>query len=265
MKKVTLHTLNEMKHTGKKITCLTSYDYSHAALASTNNIDVILVGDSVGMVSQGHETTAPVTMEHMVYHTQCVHKGNQGSFLMADLPYMAYATVEQTMRNSAKLMQAGADMVKLEGSRWLCESVKQLSDRGVPTCVHLGLTPQSVAILGGFKIQGRNEQDATRLFEDAIALEKAGANIILLECIPTSLAQEITRAVNVPVIGIGAGPETDGQILVFYDMLDMTPGQKPRFVKNYMAEANTPQEAIALYSKEVKEGSYPKEEHTYVN
>lgn len=265
MKKVTLHTLNEMKHKGEKITCLTAYDYSHAALASSNNVDVILVGDSLGMVTQGHETTAPVTMENMTYHTQCVHRGNQGSFLMADLPYMAYATEEQTLKNAAQLMQAGADMVKLEGGRWLCESVKKLSERGVPTCLHLGLTPQSVAIFGGFKVQGRSEEDANRLFEDALALKKAGANIILLECVPGPLAKEITEAVNVPVIGIGAGAETDGQILVFYDMLNMTPGRKPRFVKNFMAEANTPQEAIALYAKEVKEGAYPKEEHTYIS
>ncbi len=263
MDKVTLNTLCKMKDSSEKIVSLTAYDYSHGILASTNGVDVILVGDSLGMVSQGHTTTTPVTMDHMVYHTECVGRGNQKSFLMSDLPYMSYATEEQAIVNAARLMQAGADMVKMEGGSWLCSTVKKLSDRGVPTCLHLGLTPQSIAIFGGFKVQGKDEASANKLLEDAIALEKAGANIILLECIPASLAKKITNSVKVPVIGIGAGADTDGQILVLYDILNMIPGRKPRFVKNFMEDASCPQEAIANYSKEVKASIYPQPEHIY--
>ena len=262
-KKVTIQTLLNMKQENSRISCLTAYDSTHAWLASTNGIDVMLVGDSLGMVVQGQSTTIPVTMEQMIYHTRCVSRGNQGSFLMADMPYMAHATVQQTLDNSALLMQAGADMVKLEGGQWLCESVQKLAERGIPTCLHLGLTPQSVAMYGGFKVQGRSETDAQRLLEDAKALESAGANIILLECVPASLAARVTNSISVPVIGIGAGPDTDGQILVFYDALGMTTGRTARFVKNFMEGVNSPQAAIARYNNEVKEGVYPQLEHTY--
>jgi len=263
MKKKNLQTLMGMKLSGEKIACLTAYDYSHASLASNHGIDVILVGDSLGMVAQGHKTTVPVTMDQMIYHTECVARGNTDSLLMTDMPYMSYASEEKTLTNAAKLMQAGAEMVKLEGGSWLCESVRKLSERGIPTCAHLGLTPQSVAIFGGFKVQGKSEGDADRLFHDALALEKAGANLIILECIPSTLAKAVTNAVNIPVVGIGAGSDTDGQILVFYDMLNMAPGRKPRFVKNFMATTGSPQDAIMLYSKEVKDGTYPAPEHTY--
>lgn len=263
IKKITLHTLNKMKHEQQKIACLTCYDYSQAALVSANNIDLILVGDSLGMVSQGHQTTVSVTMEQMVYHTQMVKKGSGRSFLVADMPYMSYATEEQTLKNAALLMQAGAEMVKLEGGRWLCDTISKLSERGIPTCVHLGLTPQSVAMLGGFKVQGRDELAAEKLEEDAKLLERAGANLLVLECIPKYLAMQITRTVGIPTIGIGAGADTDGQILVFYDMLNMTQGHLPRFTKNFLEGADSTQKAIFNYAYEVKAGIFPQDEHTY--
>lgn len=252
-----------MKNEKEKIACLTSYDYSQAVLVSSNNIDLILVGDSLGMVSQGHKTTVAVTIEQMVYHTQMVAKGSGRSCLVADMPYMSYATEEQTLKNATMLMQAGAEMVKLEGGRWLCDTIHKLSERGIPTCVHLGLTPQSIAMIGGFKVQGRDELAAERLKEDAKLLEKAGANLLVLECIPKQLASQVTQAAGIPTIGIGAGSDTDGQILVFYDMLNMTAGQLPRFTKNFLQETDSAQSAIINYSREVKEGIFPQEEHTY--
>ncbi|CAM3466666.1 3-methyl-2-oxobutanoate hydroxymethyltransferase [Parendozoicomonas haliclonae] len=263
MAKTTLHTLLEMKQTGEKFTCLTSYDATQAHMVSSQGTDIILVGDSLGMVVQGRDSTVPVTMDDMVYHTRCVARGNTDAMIMADIPFMACATIEQTYTNATALMQAGAEVIKLEGGRWLCDTVKGLSERGVPTCLHLGLTPQSVSMLGGYKVQGRDEESANRMIEDAIMLANAGANIILLECVPTPLAREITRAVSVPVIGIGAGPDTDGQVLVVYDMLGMTHGRKPRFVKDFMAEAGTPAEAVAQFVADVKSGAFPAPEHGF--
>ena len=263
MAKTTLHSLLEMKKAGEKFTCLTSYDATHAHMVSSQGTDIILVGDSLGMVVQGRDSTVPVTMEDMVYHTHCVSRGNTDAMIMADIPFMACSTPEQTYTNSAALMQAGAEVIKLEGGRWLCDTVRGLSERGVPTCLHLGLTPQSISMLGGYKVQGRDEASANRMIEDARLLAEAGANILLLECVPTPLAREISRSVSIPVIGIGAGPDTDGQVLVLYDMLDMTYGRKPRFVKNFMAETNTPADAVARFVNDVKSGAFPAPEHGF--
>ncbi len=263
MAKTTLHTLLKMKQTGEKFSCLTSYDATQAHMVSSQGTHVILVGDSLGMVVQGRDSTVPVTMEDMVYHTRCVSRGNTDAMIMSDIPFMACATSEQTYTNAAALMQAGAEIIKLEGGRWLCETVRGLSERGVPTCLHLGLTPQSVSMLSGYKVQGRDEESATRMIEDARLLAEAGANILLLECVPTALAQEIARSVSIPVIGIGAGPDTDGQILVVYDMLGMTYGHRPRFVKDFMAETATPAEAVAKFIADVKSGTFPAPEHGF--
>ncbi|WP_136681620.1 3-methyl-2-oxobutanoate hydroxymethyltransferase [Neptunomonas sp. XY-337] len=263
MNKVTLHTLSACKKAGEKFAVLTAYDACFAHAVSEAGVEVILVGDSLGMVLQGQDSTLPVTMEEMAYHTACVARGNQGSMVMADLPFMSYATPEQTMENAAQLMQAGAHIVKLEGGAWLAESVTLLSERGVPTCVHLGLTPQAVNKLGGYKVQGRDRDSAKQMIEDAVRLEQAGASLLLLECVPSLLAEEVTQAVDIPVIGIGAGAQTDAQVLVLHDMLGLTPGRSPKFVKNFMADASSVQEALVAYATAVKEGSFPQAEHSF--
>jgi 3-methyl-2-oxobutanoate hydroxymethyltransferase len=215
------------------------------------------------MVLQGNDSTLPVTVEDMAYHTQCVANGNQGALLMADMPFMSYATPEQAMENAAILMQSGAHLVKLEGGDWLEETTRLLSERGIPTCLHLGLTPQTVNKMGGYKVQGRQDQQAEKMISDAIKLADAGADLILLECVPSDLANKITAAVDVPVIGIGAGNQTDGQVLVIHDMLGATTGHRPKFVKNFLEGAGTIQSAIAQYITDVKSGDFPSEEHTF--
>lgn len=263
MNKVTLHTLSACKKAGEKFAVLTAYDACFAHAVSEAGVEVILVGDSLGMVLQGQDSTLPVTMEEMAYHTACVARGNQGSMVMADLPFMSYATPEQTMESAAQLMQAGAHIVKLEGGAWLAESVTLLSERGVPTCVHLGLTPQAVNKLGGYKVQGRDRDSAKQMIEDAVRLEQAGASLLLLECVPSLLAEEVTQAVDIPVIGIGAGAQTDAQVLVLHDMLGLTPGRSPKFVKNFMADTSSIQEALVAYATAVKEGRFPQAEHSF--
>ncbi|MET4696465.1 3-methyl-2-oxobutanoate hydroxymethyltransferase [Endozoicomonas lisbonensis] len=263
MAKVTLQTLAAMKESGEKFACLTAYDSTFANIVSTQGVEVILVGDSLGNVIQGENTTLPVTVDDMCYHTRCVARGNEDGLVMADLPFASYHDEEQAIINSARLMRAGADMVKLEGEGWLPPIVTRLREQGIPVCAHLGLTPQLVNVLGGYKVQGREIDRANAMIQAAIDLEAAGTALLLLECVPVSLAREITKAVSIPVIGIGAGPDTDGQILVSYDMLDLTPGRKARFVKNFMEQAGSTQEAIANYVKEVKDGSYPAEEHCF--
>ena len=263
MARITLHTLDRRRASGEKIVCLTAYDSTHALLVSSQGCDVILVGDSLGNVVQGHDSTVPVTIDDMVYHTRCVARGNSDSLVMVDLPFMSFSTAEQACANAARLMQAGAEVVKLEGGRWLCPTIESLSERGVPTCVHLGLTPQSVSMLGGYRVQGRDSDSAGRLLEDARLLEQAGARLLLLECVPASLAATITAEVGVPVIGIGAGPDTDGQILVLYDLLGLTPSSPPRFVKNFMAQSATPAEAVGAYVAAVRKGLFPAVEHTF--
>ena len=261
---VTLRTLRAMKADGEPISCITAYDASFAALVDMAGVDIVLVGDSLGMVIQGHETTVPVTMDDMVYHTRAVTSGSWRPFVIADLPFMSYATPQQALVSAARLMQEGhAKMIKLEGGINQLNIVRTLATSDIPVCAHIGLTPQSVHKIGGFRVQGRDPGTATQMIEAARALEDAGADIVLLECIPNELGRAITEAVQVPVIGIGAGPATDGQILVLYDVLDITPGRKPRFVKNFMAEAGDCAEAVRRYVGAVKDRSYPAPEHCF--
>ena len=261
---VTLNTLAQMRAAGDKIACLTAYDASFAVLLDAAGVDVVLVGDSVGMVIQGHDTTVPVTMDQMTYHCAAVARGLRHAFLMADLPFASYTSPEQALHNSVRLMQeGGARMVKLESGASQLEIVEHLAGHDIAVCAHLGLNPQSVHKTGGFRVQGREAQAAARMAADARALEAAGADLLLLECIPAALGAEITRSVNVPVIGIGAGPDTDGQILVLYDVLDITSGPKPRFVRNFMTGAGDCAGAIASYVAAVRSGAYPAPEHCF--
>lgn len=261
---VTVATLAKMKQAGEKIACLTAYDASFSALLDSAGVDVVLVGDSLGNVIQGHATTVPVTMDDIVYHTRCVARSISHAMLMADMPFMSYPTPERALDNAARLMQeGGAHMVKLEGSGHQAEIVRNLDQNGIPVCAHLGLRPQLVHKLGGFKVQGRDSVAAKQMLDDAVTLEQAGADVILLELVPRALAADITRKVKVPVIGIGAGADTDGQILVLYDMLDITPGRKPKFVHNFMAGAASPQAAVEAYVRAVRDRSYPASEHWF--
>ncbi|MBQ0743887.1 MAG: 3-methyl-2-oxobutanoate hydroxymethyltransferase [Pseudomonas sp.] len=264
MPDVTLTTLNKLKQNGEKITCLTAYDATFAKLVNEAGVEVILVGDSLGMVLQGHDSTLPVSVEDMAYHTRAVKRGNSSAFIMADLPFMSYATVDQALRSGATLMQAGAHMVKLEGAGWLAETIRTLANNGVPVCAHMGLTPQAVNLLGGYKVQGRLDAQAQAMLDDAKALEAAGASMLLLECVPSSLANAITQAVSVPVIGIGAGSGTDGQVLVIHDMLGLTRGHRqPRFVKNFMLDQQDVPAALRAYVDAVKRVEFPAAENEF--
>jgi 3-methyl-2-oxobutanoate hydroxymethyltransferase len=261
---VTLTTLARMRAEHQKIACLTAYDASFAVLLDAAGVDVVLVGDSLGMVIQGHDTTVPVTMDQMVYHCAAVSRGLQRPLLMADLPFMSYTSSEQALANATRLMQeGGARMVKLESGGSQVEIIAFLTRHDIPVCAHLGLKPQSVHKTGGFRVQGREHEAAEQMLANARALEAAGADLLLLECIPSSLGKAITEAVGVPVIGIGAGPATDGQILVLYDILDITSGRKPRFVRNFMAGAGDCATAIGAYVAAVKSGAYPAPEHEF--
>lgn len=261
---VTLKTLRKMKADGEKIACITAYDASFATVVDNAGVDLVLVGDSLGMVIQGHDTTIPVSMDDMIYHCKATLRGLYRPFLMADLPFMSYATPDQAAANSARLMQEGkASMVKLEGGAPQLHVVEHLAKCDIPVCAHIGLTPQSVHKLGGFSVQGRGNKAASDMVTAAKDLESAGADIILLECIPTELARQITAAVTVPTIGIGAGPHVDGQILVLYDVLDITPGRKPRFAHNFLHGRNSVGEAVTAYVQGVKNGTYPAPEHCF--
>jgi 3-methyl-2-oxobutanoate hydroxymethyltransferase len=261
---VTLTTLARMKAAGEKIACLTCYDASFAALVDEADADVVLVGDSLGMVIQGHDTTVPVTMDDIVYHCRAVARGLNRPFLMADLPFMSYPSKEVALENSVRLMQeGGAKMVKLESGAGQIESVEFLASHDIAVCAHLGLRPQSVHKSGGFRVQGREGDASARMLQDATRLEEAGADLLLLECIPAELGRQLTAAVQVPVIGIGAGADTDGQILVLYDVLDITSGRKPRFVRNFMADAGTNLQALKSYVQAVKLREYPAAEHSF--
>lgn len=261
---VSLSTLDRMKAQREKIACLTCYDASFAVLLDAADVDVILVGDSLGMVIQGHDTTVPVTMDDMVYHCRAVSRGVHRPFLIGDLPFMSYPSKDLALANSVRLMQeGGAEMVKLESGAGQIEIVEFLASHDIAVCAHLGLKPQSVHKTGGFRVQGRSADAARRMLDNARALESAGADIVLLECIPNELGAEISAALQVPVIGIGAGPATDGQILVLYDILDITSGRKPRFVKNFMEGAGNNLEAMRRYVRAVKDGSYPGPEHGF--
>ena len=263
MSKITSSTLLKFKQEGKKFTALTAYDASFAGAFDSEGIDVLLVGDSLGMVLQGHDDTLPVTIEDIAYHTRCVRRGIKRSLLIADMPFMSYATPEQAMNNATVLMQAGANMVKIEGGHWLLETVTKLTERGIPVCAHLGLTPQSVHVFGGFKVQGRDADNAQRIIDEAKAIEAAGAQLLVVECIPAALAKSVTEALTIPVIGIGAGADTDGQILVMHDVLGISSGYIPRFSKNYLAQTGEIRSAIRAYIEEVDKGIFPAAEHTF--
>ncbi|MDE1189564.1 MAG: 3-methyl-2-oxobutanoate hydroxymethyltransferase [Pantoea sp.] len=263
MKPTTISHLRQWKASGRKFATLTAYDFSFARLFADEGIQVLLIGDSLGMTVQGHESTLPVTVNDIAYHTTAVRRGAPQALVMADLPFMSYATPDQTFANAAQLMRAGANMVKLEGGAWLAETVKMLTDRAVPVCGHLGLTPQSVNIFGGYKVQGRDEAGAERLLADALALEAAGAQLLVLECVPVALAERVTKALTIPVIGIGAGNVTDGQILVMHDAFGITGGHIPKFAKNFLAETGDIRAAIRQYIAEVEAGSYPAAEHSF--
>lgn len=264
MPDVTLTTLQGLKQSGEKIAMLTAYDATFAHTASLAGAEMLLIGDSLGMVLQGHDSTLPVTVEDMAYHTAAVKRGNKGAFIVTDLPFESGTSLDQLLRDSVKVMQAGAHMVKLEGGAWLAEPIIRLAQMGIPVCAHLGLTPQAVNLFGGFKVQGRQENQARQLRADAIALEQAGAAVLLLECVPSALAKEITEAVKIPVIGIGAGNGTDGQVLVMHDMLGLSlSGRSPKFVKNFLEGQPDIQSAFAAYVKAVKDGTFPGPEHGF--
>ncbi|MET0498168.1 MAG: 3-methyl-2-oxobutanoate hydroxymethyltransferase [Steroidobacteraceae bacterium] len=261
---VNVATLVRMKAEGEKIACITAYDSSFATLVDDAGMDLVLVGDSLGMVIQGHDTTVPVTLNDVIYHCRAVAKGLYRPFLMADMPFMTYASKEHALENAVRLMQeGGAKMVKLEGGAGQIDIVEFLANHDIAVCAHLGLKPQSVHKVGGFRVQGREEAAAEQMMNDAKALEGAGADVVLLECIPATLGAEITKALHVPVIGIGAGPDTDGQILVLYDVLDITAGRKPRFSKNFLEGRGSALEAVKAYGQAVKSREYPGPEHCF--
>jgi len=264
-KPITLPEIARMKREGEKIAMLTCYDASFAALEDRCGVDVMLVGDSLGNVIQGKTSTLPVTMEHMVYHTACVAALPSRPMLVADLPFGAYhESKEQAIRNAGKLLAVGAEMVKLEGGEVMAETVHFMVERGVPVCAHIGLTPQSVHALGGYRVQGRDDASASRMKREARALEEAGAALMVLEMVPAALAGEITCQLTAcATIGIGAGRDCDGQVLVLHDMLGLYPGKKGRFVRDFMAEAQSIEGAVKAYVAAVKDGSYPGPEHSY--
>ena len=263
-KKVTVRRLAEMKQAKEKIACLTAYDASFAQLLEKSGVDIVLVGDSLGMVIQGEETTLPVSVEDMLYHTQCVAKGLNNALLITDMPFLSFTSVEQAVLNAGLFMkQGGAHMVKLEGGVDQAETVSALNRNGIPVCAHLGLQPQYVHKLGGYLVQGKEEAAAEKMLVDALTLQQAGADLILLECVPEILANEITRALDIPVIGIGAGVECDGQVLVLYDILDISLGIRPKFSKNFMASTNSIEAAIQQYVSAVKQGEFPAAEHVF--
>ncbi len=261
-KPITITTLAKFKSAGEKFTVLTAYDASFATLLEAAGVEVLLVGDSLGMVVQGQRTTVPVTVEDMIYHTRNVARGCRTALLMADMPFASYATVDQAVSNAARLMgEGGAQMVKLEGGAWLVEIVRQLSRNGIPVCAHLGLLPQSVHKLGGYKVQGREEAAAQRIVDEALALQDAGADVALVECIPAELATRLAAALRIPLIGIGAGPGCDAQVLVSYDMLGITSGRRPKFSKDFLIGHESVQAAVAAYVRAVKSGEFPGPEH----
>ena len=262
--RITLTTLQKMAQEGTKIAMLTCYDASFAAVLEEAGVDTLLVGDSLGNVLQGHESTLPVKLADMVYHTECVARGSKRAFLVSDMPFGSFqVSPEETLRNAAQLMAAGAHMVKIEGGRPMLETIEFLTERGIPVCGHLGLTPQSVHALGGYRVQGKGETESQRLLREAKQLEQAGAGMLVLEAIPAALAREVTAALRIPTIGIGAGVDCSGQVLVLHDMLDVYPGKKAKFVKNFMRPAGTIHGAVELYVREVRSKAFPGPEHSF--
>jgi 3-methyl-2-oxobutanoate hydroxymethyltransferase len=262
-KAVTVPALLAMKNAGEKITMLTCYDASFATLMDRCGVEVLLVGDSLGMVCQGHASTLPVSVTDMAYHTASVARGNHTALLMTDMPFGSYPTPEIAFANAVKLMQAGAQMVKIEGGAWLADTVRFLTERAIPVCAHLGLTPQSVHQLGGYKVQGKSDTAAAQMKLDALALQEAGASIVILEAIPAGLGKELTDMLAMPTIGIGAGVDCSGQVLVMHDMLGVFPGHKAKFVKNFMEGQTSIDAAVRAFVAEVKNSSFPAAEHCF--
>ena len=264
IRKWTLPQLAQARREGRKLVMLTAYDYSFARVVDDNGVDLVLVGDSLGMVVQGRDSTLPVTIEHIAYHTAAVARGLSRAMLIADLPFQSDATPERALQASITLLQAGAEMVKLEGAGHKLEVIRFLAEREIPVCAHLGLTPQSVLKLGGYKVQGRDEAAAARLRADAQAVADAGASMLVLECVPSAVAAAITAASGIPTIGIGAGPDCDGQVLVLHDFLGIDTGhRKPKFVKDFLAGGGSIAGAISAYAAAVRDGSFPDAEHSY--
>jgi len=262
-KAVSIPGLMTMREQGEKITMLTCYDASFAALMDRCGVEILLIGDSLGMVSQGHDSTLPVTVDDMVYHTASVARGNQKALVVADLPFGAYATPESAFENAARLIRAGAQMVKLEGGTWLLPTIRFLTERAIPVCAHLGLTPQSVHQLGGYKVQGKTSAAAELLKTEALAVQEAGASLLVLEAIPATLGKEVTDSLHIPTIGIGAGVDCSGQVLVMHDLLGVFPGRKARFVKNFMEGQTSIDAAVSAYVQAVKAESFPAPEHCF--
>ncbi|POA97740.1 3-methyl-2-oxobutanoate hydroxymethyltransferase [Chromobacterium sinusclupearum] len=261
--KITVNTLHKLAAEGQKITMLTCYDASFASLLDEAGVEILLVGDSLGPVMQGIDSTLPVSEDEMAYHIRCVARGAKNALILGDMTFGAYQqSPQQAFAHAARLLQAGAHMVKLEGGAYMAETTRFLVERGVPVCSHIGLTPQFVNAFGGYRVQGRGD-DGQRVLNDAKALAEAGASLIVMECVPAALAKEITETVNVPTIGIGAGVDTSGQVLVLHDMLGVYPGKKAKFVKNFMEEAGSIQGAVQAYIKAVKDKTFPSAEHTY--
>ncbi len=263
---ISLTDLRKFKAEGRKFSCLTCYDASFAKAIQLAEVDSILIGDSLGMTIQGHDSTLPVNVDDMVYHTQAVARANSHALIMTDLPFLSYATTDDALKNARQVMQAGAHMVKIEGGAWLADTVQALTRNGVPVCVHLGLTPQSVYVFGGYKLQAKTRSAADQLLADCQAVVDAGAAVLLLECVPVALAKEVTERFDIPVIGIGAGSDTDGQVLVIQDMLGLTFGKVARFVRNFMKEQSGEHaivDAIKAYHHAVLNREFPAPEHTF--
>jgi 3-methyl-2-oxobutanoate hydroxymethyltransferase len=262
-KPITISKLLAMRAEGEKITMLTAYDSTMSALLNRSGVETILIGDSLGNVIQGHSSTTPVTVEQVAYHTECVSRANSHAFIIADLPFASYGDPVQALDSAAELMRSGADMVKLEGGDWQIDIIQYLVERSVPVCAHLGLLPQSVHILGGYKVQGKSKDAASLMLEQAIACEQAGAQMIVLEAIPSSLGKLITESLSIPTIGIGAGADCSGQVLVLQDMLGISPGKPPKFVKNFLDGHASIEAAVKAYVREVKSGKFPGPEHGF--
>ncbi|WP_322050977.1 3-methyl-2-oxobutanoate hydroxymethyltransferase [Paraburkholderia bannensis] len=260
---VTVPKLQTMRDAGEKIAMLTCYDASFSALCDRAGVDTVLIGDSLGNVLQGHTTTLPVTLDDIAYHTASVARAQTKALIIADLPFGTFGTPEDAFASSVKLMRAGAQMVKIEGGEWLAPTVKMLVERAVPVCAHIGLTPQSVHAFGGFKVQGKTDAAAAQLVRDAIALQDAGAQLVVIEAVPSALGAEVTKQLRIPTIGIGAGPDCSGQVLVLHDMLGIFPGKRPRFVKDFMEGQPNIESAVRAYVTAVKEGTFPGPEHVF--
>ena len=259
---VTINTLKKLKTEKEKTVCIALYDAPMAAIANRAGVEMVLVGDSLGMTVLGYDSTIPVTMEHMIHHIGAVKRGNGQSLIIGDLPFMAHATPEQAMMNAAAIMRAGAHVVKMEGGAWLAETIAMMSNRGIPVCAHVGLTPQSVHKLSGFRVQGRHQAQFDAILNDAQLLAQAGADLLLLECVPSSLAKAVTESIAIPTVGIGAGRDTDAQVLVINDILGVTE-KLPKFAKNFLRQEQDIFGALQKYSADVKVGVFPGEEHMF--